>query len=204
MLERGGTAKSPPRLGAVVPFWPALLAAFGLVFVAEFADKTQLVLLTLSARGKGFQVWFGAAAAFLLLTAAAAAAGDLLSRYVPDWVVTVLAGLLFLGFGLLGLRDEDEEAAKVTRTGFAPAFTLILVAELGDKTQIAVAALAAESGAFWATAIGGTTALWATSALAVLAGGWISTKVDPERMERIAAWLFIVLGVFFLASLLWR
>lgn len=183
-------------------FWTALAVAFGVVFLAEFADKTQLVLLTLAARGKAWRVWLGGAAAFLVLTVAAAAAGELLSRVVPDWAVRLAAGLAFIGFGLWGLlHREDEAAPSVARTGFAPAFTLMLVAELGDKTQLAVAALAADSGAFVATAVGGTLALWASAALAVLAGGWIGRKVPTETLERVAGWLFIALGGLLLASL---
>lgn len=183
-------------------FWTALAVAFGVVFLAEFADKTQLVLLTLAARGKAWRVWLGAAAAFLVLTVAAAAAGELLSRVVPGWTVRLVAGLAFIGFGAWGLlHREDEATPTVVRTGFAPAFTLMLLAELGDKTQLAVAALAADSGTFVATALGGTLALWTSAALAVLAGGWIGRKVPTETLERVAGWLFIGLGVLLLTTL---
>lgn len=177
-----------------------LALVFGIVFAAEFADKTQLALLAMSARGKGLQIWMGASLAFLILTFAAAIAGELLQSWIPGWVVTLLAGLLFLVFGLKGLlgSDEDEEEMSTGRVGFLPAFSLMLVAELGDKTQLTVAALAAESGAFWATAIGGTLALSASAALAVLAGGWIGRKVRKELVERVASWGFILVGLLIL------
>lgn len=183
--------------------WVTLGAAFGLVFVAEFADKTQLVLLGLASRGKAWQVWLGAAAAFLVLTVLAAAAGDLIARLVPDWVVTVLAATLFLVFGVLALRgDDDDETASITKTGFLPTFGIILIAEMGDKTQLAIAALAASSGAPVATAIGGTAALWASAAVAVAAGGWLATKVRPDLLRRITGILFLVLAALLLVSLL--
>lgn len=177
-----------------------LILAFGVVFAAEFADKTQLALLAMSSRGRRFQLWAGAAAAFMILTFAAAAAGELLDRHVPGLLVSLMAGLLFIGFGVWTLlRRGGEENVDVKGSGFLPAFTLMLVAELGDKTQLSIAALAAESGDFWATAIGGTAALWAASAMAVVAGGWLGQRVRSEIVEQIAGWLFIVIGITILA-----
>lgn len=189
----------------IVAFTVDLAVAFGVVFAAEFADKTQLALLAMSARGRRLQIWAGAAAAFMILTFAAAAAGELLDRHVPGLFVSILAGLLFIGFGVWTLlRREDEEGMVVKRSGFLPAFTLMLVAELGDKTQLSIAALAAESGAFWATAVGGTAALWAASGVAVVAGGWLGQRIRREIVEQIAAWLFIVIGITILVLGLFR
>lgn len=184
--------------------WVTLGTAFGIVFLTEFADKTQLVLLGLASRGKALQVWLGAAAAFLVLTVLAAAVGDFIARLVPEWVVTVLAAAMFLVFGVLALRsgEEDDAGAPPAKTGVLATFGIILIAEMGDKTQLAVAALSASSGAPVATAIGGTAALWASAAIAVAAGGWLATKVRPALMRRITGILFLVLAALLFVSLL--
>jgi putative Ca2+/H+ antiporter (TMEM165/GDT1 family) len=183
-----------------VTFGANLAIAFGVVFLAEFADKTQLALLAMAADGRRLQIWAGAATAFLVLTFAAAAAGDMLQRILPGLIVSLLAGLLFVGFGIWSLlHRRDDEDVMGRRSGFFPAFALMLVAELGDKTQLSVAALAADRGSFWATAIGGTAALWLASALAVVAGGWLGRRVRRDLVERIAAWVFMAVGVAIIA-----
>ncbi len=170
--------------------------AFGVVFLAEFADKTQLALLAMSSgRGSSVRVWIGAAAAFLLLTFGAAVAGEFIQGLVPRRVVVLLAAGLFILFGIKSLRNREEGGSMgVAAAGVLPAFSLIFVAELGDKTQLAVAALAAESGAFWATALGGTIALWASAALAILIGSWIGRNVRPEIVQLVGAAVFLLIG----------
>lgn len=85
---------------------------------------------------------------------------------------------------------------------FFATFAAIFVAELGDKTQLATFGAAAGAGAgrrltvFAASAL----ALVASSALAVLAGGWIGKHVPPHWLERAGGTIFVVLGVWFL----WR
>jgi len=82
--------------------------------------------------------------------------------------------ILFAIFGILSLRaeaeDEDEEIAERSGHGiFIAAFLMIFLAEMGDKTQIAVAGMSSTLPviAVW---IGATLALFATSALGVVAG----------------------------------
>lgn len=152
-------------------------AAFGLVFIAEFADKTQVMLVALAARGQALRTWLGAVAAFLVLSAAAALVGGLLGGLLAPRVVALAGGILFIVFGLLALRGEEDEEGLVRRAGFLPAFVLILVAELGDKTQLATAALAAQ-GHPAAVGLGAFLALAAL--LAVLAGGWLAARCRPS------------------------
>jgi putative Ca2+/H+ antiporter (TMEM165/GDT1 family) len=181
----------------------AAASAFALVAVQEFADKTQLVLLALAARGRLLPMWAGASAAFLLLTAAAAAAGAVVGAVVPEWAARVVAGAVFVGFGVWTLvhSDAEEMQVPVREAGFAAAFFLILVAELGDKTQLAVAALAAETGEPVAVGVGGWLAL--VSLIPLAAGPWLLRRVPIKKAESTGAWIFIAVGVFLLASVWW-
>lgn len=79
-------------------------------------------------------------------------------------------------------------------------FTAIFLAELGDKTQLATLALTSNSRNKVAVFVGSSSALVATSLIAVLAGGVVARYVPPVWLERGAGALFIVLG----AWTLWR
>lgn len=187
-------------------------AAFLLILLAEFGDKTQLVLVTLALRGQRGRLLAGAAVAFALLTAVAVLAADLIARVLPPFWIGLIGGALFLVFGLLTLREGivGEEAhepserpgrfARLARGPFTLAFLLVSAAELGDKTQIAVAVLAAETGDPIAVGLGGWLALVLLSALALLVGAFLAERL-PGRAIRIAAGIiFLVVGILLLVA----
>jgi len=78
-------------------------------------------------------------------------------------------------------------------------FGLVLLAELGDKTQLAVLALATRTRSPWAVFLGAGTALLVSTGLAVIVGGLL-TKYLPESATRIlhyiAGSLLVVVGVW--------
>ena len=71
-------------------------------------------------------------------------------------------------------------------------FGVIFVAEWGDLTQLATAALCAKYGNPITVLLAAILALWAVTALAVLLGSQIKTLVRPELLKATAA---LVLGV---------
>ncbi len=80
--------------------WKLFGSAFGLVFLAELGDKTQLATLTLAASGKSkFLVFLGAASALVLTSAIAAIAGEAISRVIPPIWLRRAAGAAFLALG---------------------------------------------------------------------------------------------------------
>ncbi len=196
-------SQDPAAPGAPVPgSLAAFGAAFALVFVAEFADKTQLALVALSARGRPVRVFLGATAAFLLLSIAAVAVGGLVGSLLPTRLVAAASGILFILFGVLALRGAEgtDGTSQARAAGFWPAFTLMLVAELGDKTQIALAALAAAGQPAVATALGGWLALSCAAALAVALGGVLQNRVPGRVVSRVAGVLFLAAGAFFIVG----
>jgi putative Ca2+/H+ antiporter (TMEM165/GDT1 family) len=80
--------------------WKLFGSAFGLVFLAELGDKTQLATLALAASGKSkVLVFLGAACALVLTSAIAAVAGEAVSRFVPALWLRRIAGASFLVLG---------------------------------------------------------------------------------------------------------
>jgi len=77
-------------------------------------------------------------------------------------------------------------------------FVMIFLAELGDKTQLATFAFAAENRTKWAVFLGSAGALVVTSLLAVIFGGAVSRVIPPTVIRMGAGGLFVLLGLWML------
>src|SRR4051794_37686789 len=111
------------------------LSSFGLIFVAELGDKTQLTAMALAGKYPWRKVFAGVAAAFVVLNLAAVLVGKVLFLLLPLGMIRGGAGLMFLYFGIMSLREEKggEEAERAPAHGpFLTSFLIILLAELGD------------------------------------------------------------------------
>ena len=82
------------------------------------------------------------------------------------------------------------------------AFITIFLAELGDKTQLAVITLTANTESKWAVFIGASLALVLVSLLAVLVGGLLTQVIPTEWLQRIVAAAFIIIGILMLVGVL--
>ncbi len=181
-------------------WWKALLAAFGLTFVAELGDKTQIVILTLSAKYGFKQVFLGAAAAFTLLNILAVSVGVILYDFVPHTIIKYTVSAIFLLFGILMLlpqrnKEEPDEEIKERRNTLLSTFLLVCLMELGDKTQLSLVALTAKYSSPVFIFIGGTLALWATSLIGALVGEGVGRLIPQVWMRRISGLIFIAFGV---------
>ena len=84
--------------------WRLLFSTFGLVFLAELGDKTQLATLSLAATGRSrLLVFAGAALALVLTSAIAVLAGEALARVVPPVWIRRVAGAAFVVMGAVFL-----------------------------------------------------------------------------------------------------
>jgi len=83
---------------------------------------------------------------------------------------------------------------------FASTFVTIFLAEIGDKTQIAVLLMTAESHNPWIVFAGAGSALIATSLLGVLLGRWLASRIDPRILERVAGGILLAIS----AALVWE
>lgn len=177
----------------------AILSSFLLLFLAEMGDKTQLMAMTLAHRYRALPVIIGAFAAFLLLNLLAVLVGEGLARLIPRELVLLAAGLLFMVFAYRSWVDADDDGGQAGEDGWRWAwltsFALIFVAELGDKTQLAMVALAAQSDAIWSVFVGGTLALWAVSLLGIVLGSTLLRRVPTHWVHRAAAVLFALFGM---------
>ena len=181
-----------------------LLASFALFSLMEFGDKTHIAVITLSMKNRGVDVFVGALAAFALVDGASVLMGGFIADLLPTYWINVGSGVLFLVFGVLTLlgKEEEEEVVEGKRNAVFSAFSLVTLMELGDKTQFASIILAARYGSPLLVFLG----IMLGSALITGSGVVIGKgllKIVPERYLRyIAAALFILFGVVFLAGAL--
>ena len=184
-------------------FVKAFGAAFGLNFIAELGDKTQIAILTLSARYGFVPVFVGAALAFLILDALAVTVGAVIAKYVPETVIRYLAAAVFIIFGLLSFRPEkEEEREKTTKSPLLTSLLVVALMELGDKTQLSLVALTSKYRAPLAVFLGGTAALWITSLIGALVGEGMG-RLIPFKWVRIASGIiFIIFGVLIAVGIL--
>lgn len=178
----------------------ALIASSGLVALAEIGDKTQLLALALATRyQKPVPILAGIFLATLANHALAGAAGTwLLAVTGPDVMRWALALSFFAMAAWMLVPDRlDAVRADTARWGvFAATCAAFFIVEIGDKTQIATVALAAKYSAFPAVVAGTTAGMLLANAPIVLMGERIVTRMPVQLVHRIAAALFIILGLF--------
>ncbi len=168
---------------------------FGLMFVAEFPDKTMIATVIMASRYRALPVWLGATGAFTVHAALAVVAGSLLARLPHRLVEAVVAGLFALGSAYLLLKRETKEVEegeleadkmRDPRRVAVAAFVVILVGEFGDLTQILAANLAAKYHEPLSVFVGAVLGLAAVSAVGVT-GGRAVIRIIPLTVVRKTA-----------------
>lgn len=185
--------------------WAAFWLSFGVIFVAELGDKSQLMAMTFATRYRAWPVLLGITAATAIVHLGSVALGVGFSDVIPtDWV-NVIAAFAFFGFAAWTLRgdslsdDERQRAQRTTRSAFLAVGVAFFLAELGDKTMLATVTLATQHHWFpvW---IGSTIGMVAADAIAIVVGRQLGSRV-PDRAVRVgAATLFVLFGIWLLVG----
>ena len=184
---------------------------FGTVFVAELPDNSGLASLVLSTRYRAGGVIAGAFAAFAVHVVLAVTCGSLLAL-LPHKFVQVAVAVVFLIGAVVLLRDDDDDdddeiRLKADAVGFwavaVTSFGVILLAELGDLSDIVIANLAARYHDPVPVVIGSVLALWSVVALAIVGGRGLQRILPLRWIARLAALLMVVMAGFTLVEAMW-
>ena len=178
----------------------AALVSFGIIFVAEMGDKSQLMALAFAARYRALPILVGITIATGVVHAISVVIGAVVGVALPTRLISLLAGLAFFAFAAWTLRgdtlddDEADKAGRSVRSAVAAAAAAFFLAELGDKTMLATITLATTEGVV-GTWIGSTLGMVAADALAILVGQQLGARL-PERAVKVgAAASFVLFGL---------
>lgn len=181
----------------------ALAISFGVIFVAELGDKSQLMALTFATRFRALPVIIGITVATAVVHLASVALGVGLGAALPTGWIALIAGLAFLGFGAWTLRGDkltDEErrkAERTTKSAIIAVSVAFFLAELGDKTMLATVTLATQHGWF-GTWLGSTVGMVAADALAIGVGRILGRRLPDKTIRYGASVLFAICGLWLL------
>ena len=181
----------------------SLLVSTGIVALAEMGDKTQLLSLILAARyRKPIPIILGILIATLVNHGLAGALGGWITQMVGPALLRWILGLGFIAMGawmLIPDKLDETEKPKAVKGAFGVLCATVVVfffAEMGDKTQIATVALAARFSTDILAVVAGTTiGMMLANVPAVLLGERFAHRLPIKLVHRIAAAVFVVLGV---------
>ena len=178
----------------------ALLISFGIIFVAELGDKSQLMALAFAARYKALPILIGISLATAVVHAFSVLLGAAVGVALPTKTISVVAGLAFFAFAAWTLRgdslssEEETRAATTTRSAVVAASIAFFLAELGDKTMLATITLATKEGLL-GTWLGSTLGMVAADALAIVVGQQLGTRLPARAIKIGASLAFVVFGL---------
>lgn len=185
----------------------AFFLSFGVIFVAELGDKSQLMALAFATRYKTLPVLIAITLATGVVHLISVGIGGALGSALPTDFINIVGALAFIGFGLWTLRgdeltEEDKESTKVSSKHVIMAVgTVFFLAELGDKTMLATVTLAASEGLVgtWA---GSTVGMVVADALAIVVGKALGDRLQAKTVRIASSIAFFVFAALMLADAL--
>ncbi len=181
----------------------AMMVSTGVVTLAEMGDKTQLLAFLLAARfKKPIPIILGILIATLLNHGLAGALGTWITSILSPELLRWLLGLSFLGMAfwiLIPDKIDDTDQPNIARYGvFITTLVTFFLAVIGDKTQIATVALAANYSAPITVVFGTTLGMMLADVSAVFLGSSFAKRLPLRLIHLIAAGIFAVLGLLVL------
>jgi Ca2+/H+ antiporter, TMEM165/GDT1 family len=177
----------------------AFLVSTGLVALAEIGDRTQLLAFLLAAR-------YRKPGPIILAIFIATIANHAFAGLIGNWLTNVIApeamrwvlGVSFIAMAVWIMFPDDLEGTKTKATRFGVFGTTLItffLAEMGDKTQIATVALAAQYQELIWVVVGTTLGMMIANVPAVYLGGKLADRLPVRLIHGVAAAIFALLGI---------
>ena len=175
----------------------AFLTSLLFVVLAEMGDKTQLLAMAFATKYRWQTVMWGVFAATVFNHLFAVIVGNYITQFIPMNTIQIVAAASFIIFGLWTIRG-DELAGEDKERGRSPFWTVAIaffIAEMGDKTQLATVALAAQFNAIIPVWLGTTTGMMVADAIGIILGIVLGKKIPERAVKWFAAIVFILFGL---------
>ncbi len=176
----------------------AFLTSLAIVLLAEMGDKTQLLAMAFAARLRWQTVLWGVLAATAANHLFAVAVGNYLTNVAPLVYIKTAASASFVIFGLWIMRGDklDDEDKKFNFSPFWTVAAAFFIAEMGDKTQLATVARAAEFKTVVPVWFGTTAGMLVADAVGIIVGIVLHKKIPEKQIKWFAALVFIAFGLW--------
>ena len=174
-----------------------LIEAFILVFFAEMGDKTQLLLMTLSAKYTVMQMIIGIFLGVLLNHGAAVFIGSYISKLTDAHLLQMFTGIIFLIFGIITIVYEDK-AEKEKQYNLGPVITTALtffLGEMGDKTQLTCMTLSMDALYPLVVLTGSIAAMLLVGLVGIIVGTSLTKYIPSCIIKTISGLIFIIFGI---------
>ncbi|MCX7913245.1 MAG: TMEM165/GDT1 family protein [Thermodesulfovibrionales bacterium] len=174
----------------------AFFTSLVFVVLAEIGDRTQLLAICFAARYPWQTVMWGVLWATAVNHLAAVALGNYLTTVFPINYIKIGAAISFIIFALWTLKG-DKLVCEDHGQKFSPFWTVFIaffIAEMGDKTQLATIALAADYNVFLPVWVGTTLGMVIANALGIFVGALMGKKIPERTIKWIAALIFMTFG----------
>lgn len=181
-------------------FW----IAFFFVFMAEMGDKTQLMTLTFATRYRARTVLAAVLIATLVIHLFSVSLGEIIGLALPLFWINLLAGIIFVCFGLWTLRQEETvNERSPSRDRFGPLITVaatFFLAEIGDRTMLATVMIATRERSFFSVWFGSTAGMALANGLAIMVGRLLGKRLPEKLLHYGTALIFVISGLFALVK----
>jgi len=168
------------------------------VLLAETGDKTQLLAMAFATRYSAVKVLIAVFLATLANHALAVAVGQLLTRVIPLDIISFIAALSFVAFGLWTIHGDHLHGEDKKETRYGPIVTVgvaFFLAEMGDKTQLATISLAVEYRHAFYVLMGTTAGMVIADAIGIIVGIVMHKHIPERAIKWISASIFILFGL---------
>jgi putative Ca2+/H+ antiporter (TMEM165/GDT1 family) len=175
-----------------------LIVTFVIIMFTEFGDKTMLTSMCFSAQYRRPLIVLAATLlALVIASAIGVLIGVVLSNTLPVDLIVYVSGVLFLVLGVYTIiKSNSEEVSSCENTStFLGMVSVVLFSELGDKSQIAILALAATSLYPIMVFAGAILGFLVLTIAAVYVGNQIAGFTSMKNVHRVAGLIFIIFGI---------
>jgi Ca2+/H+ antiporter, TMEM165/GDT1 family len=175
----------------------AFVASLMFVVLAEMGDKTQLLAMAFATRYRPHKVLIAVFLATLANHSLAVVAGHFLGVVVPMDIISLVAAVSFVVFGLWTIRGDALKGEERRESRFGPVATVAIaffLAEMGDKTQLATISLAVEYRDMLHVLLGTTLGMVIADTVGIVVGIVLCRHIPERTIKWISAAVFVLFG----------
>jgi putative Ca2+/H+ antiporter (TMEM165/GDT1 family) len=176
----------------------AFIASTMFVILAEMGDKTQLLAMAFATRYSASKVLLAVFLATLVNHALAVLVGHFLTNVIPLDIISFVAALSFIVFGLWTIRGDKLEGEDKKESRFGPVLTVgiaFFLAEMGDKTQLATVSLAVKYQNMFHVLLGTTLGMVIADAVGIIVGIVMHKHIPEKTIKWVSAGIFVLFGL---------